>query len=131
MIGLDTNVLVRYIAQDDPAQSARATRFIEKDCSPEQPGFIGLITLVELVWVAESLYGASKGDITKLLHRLLSIKQLVVQDAETAWKALRLYESTSANFPDCLVISVARSNGCQNTFTFDKSAAKAGMVLLK
>lgn len=131
MIGLDTNVLVRYIAQDDVIQSALAVKFIEKQCSPSQPGFIGLVTLVELIWVSESCYGATKKNIADLVRRLLSARQLLVQDTETVWKALRLFEAGHADFADCLVERMANAAGCKSTVTFDKMAAKAGMTLLK
>lgn len=130
MIGIDTNVLVRYIAQDDAAQSARATRLLEKECSPATPGFVGLIVLLELVWVSESCYNASRAEIAGMVRRILSIRQLVVEEAETAWKALRLFESSKADFADCLVERVATAAGCTAVMTFDKAAAKAGMTLL-
>lgn len=131
MIGIDTNVLVRYIAQDDAAQSSRATKFIENECSAPVPGYIGLVVLVEVVWVSESCYGATREEIAEIVRRLLSIKQLVVQDAETAWKALRLFESGKADFADCLIERTANAAGCERVMTFDKQASKAGMVLLK
>ena len=130
MIGIDTNVLVRYIAQDDATQSARATRLLEQECSPTTPGFIGLVVLLELVWVSESCYGASRAEITDIVRRILSIRQLVVQEAEIAWKALRLFESSMADFADCLVERIAAAAGCTVVMTFDKAAAKAGMTLL-
>jgi len=131
MIGLDTNVLVRYIAQDDPVQSPQAVHFIERQCSPDDPGFVGLITLAELVWVSESCYGATKDGVIDLLRRILSTKQLLVQDTEVAWQALRLFERGQADFADYLVERIARAKGCERTVTFDKTAAKAGMTLLK
>jgi predicted nucleic-acid-binding protein len=131
MIGLDTNVLVRYITQDEPSQSVRASKFIEQECSQIKPGFVGIVTLVELVWVIETCYGALKSDVISLLQRLLSTKQLVIQDAETVWKALRLYESGQADFADYLIERIANTAGCGITVTFDKVAAKAGMTLLK
>lgn len=130
MIGVDTNVLVRYIAQDDAAQSARATRLLEKECSPATPGFVGLVVLLELVWVSESCYGASRSEVADIVRRILSIRQLVVQEAETAWKALRLFESSKADFADCLVERMATAAGCTAVMTFDKAAARAGMTLL-
>lgn len=130
-MGIDTNVLVRYIAQDDAAQSARATSFIEKECSATAPGFVGLVVLVEVVWVSESNYGAARQEVAEIVRRILSIKQLVVQDAETAWKALRLFESSKADFADCLVERSAIAAGCESVVTFDKQASKAGMTLLK
>lgn len=131
MIGIDTNVLVRYIAQDDAAQSGRAASFIEKECSASTPGFVGLVVLVEVVWVSESAYGASRDEVADIVRRLLSIRQLHVQDAETAWRALRLFESSKADFADCLVERSAVAAGCESVVTFDKQAAKAGMTLLR
>ncbi|HEY9792511.1 MAG TPA: type II toxin-antitoxin system VapC family toxin [Candidatus Obscuribacterales bacterium] len=131
MIGLDTNVLIRYIAQDDAVQSPRAVKLIENECSSENPGFVGLITLAELVWVSETCYNASRTDVAVLIRRLLSIKQLVVQEAEVVWKALREFEDGKADFSDHLVEKIAAAQGCEHTFTFDKTAARAGMLLLK
>ena len=131
MIGVDTNVLVRYIAQDDATQSGRATSFIEKDCTAEEPGFVGLVVLIEVVWVSESVYLAAREEVADIVRRILSIKQLLVQDAETAWRALRLFESGKADFADCLIERSANAAGCESVVTFDKQAAKTGMRLLK
>ena len=131
MIGIDTNVLVRYIAQDHASQSALATRLIENDCSAVAPGYISLVVLVELVWVSESCYGAARADVVEIVRRLLSIRQLVVQDAEVVWKALRRFESSKADFADALVEELALVAGCSAVMTFDKAAAKAGMTLLR
>jgi predicted nucleic-acid-binding protein len=130
VIGIDTNVLVRYIAQDDPAQARRASRLIEHECSAATPGFISLVVLVELVWVSESCYGATPAEVAEIVRRILSIRQLVVQDAEIAWKALLLFESSKADYADCLVERMATAAGCSVVMTFDKAAAKAGMTLL-
>ena len=127
MIGLDTNVLVRYIAQDDKLQSARATALIEKECSVAQPGFVGLVVLAEVVWVSESRYGATRTEVADIVRRLLSIRQLVVQDAEIAWKALRQFETGRADFADCLIERAASTAGCVRTMSFDK---RSGMTLL-
>jgi predicted nucleic-acid-binding protein len=130
VIGIDTNILVRYIAQDDPRQSKRANRFIEEECSAATPGFISLVVLVELVWVSESCYGAARAEVAEMVRRILGIRQLIVQDAEIAWKALRLFESGKADFSDCLVERMAAAAGCTAVMTFDKAAARAGMTLL-
>lgn len=130
MIGIDTNVLVRYIAQDDPIQSKRASRLIEHECSAASPGFISLIVLLELVWVSESCYRASRDEVAEIVKRVLSTRQLVVQHAELAWKALRLFESGKADFADYLVERIAAAAGCASVVTFDKAAAKTGMTLL-
>lgn len=128
MIGLDTNVLVRYLAQDDRAQAAVATTLIENQCSIESPGFVGLVVLAEVVWVSESSYAASRTDVAEIVKRLLSIRQLVVQDAEVVWQALRQFESGRADFGDCLIRRGAEAAGCDKTMSFDR---RAGMTLLK
>jgi predicted nucleic-acid-binding protein len=130
VIGIDTNVLVRYIAQDDPTQSKRASRLIEQECSAATPGYISLVALVELVWVSESCYEATRAEIAALVRRLLSIRQLMTQEAEIAWKALRLFETCKADFADCLIERIAATAGCSAVMTFDKVAARAGMTLL-
>lgn len=127
MIGLDTNVLVRYIAQDDKLQSARATALIEKECSAATPGFVGLVVLAEVVWVSESRYGASREEVRQIVRRILSTRQLMVQDSEVAWQALRTFEAGKADFADCLIECSARAAGCERTATFDR---KSGMTLL-
>lgn len=130
MTGIDTNILVRYIAQDDAAQSKRATTLIERECSETSPGFVGLVALVELVWVAESCYAASREDVTQIVRRILGSRQLVIADAETVWQALRLFEQGKADFADCLIERSAAAAGCDRTVTFDKNAVKSGMSLL-
>lgn len=131
MIGLDANVLVRYLAQDDKNQSALASRLIERELTPENPGFVSLIVLVETVWVLESCYGSSRADIAAVLERLLRVKRLKIQDAETAWRALRQFVAGKADFSDCLIERFGYAHDCSHTATFDKNAAKfAGMQLL-
>lgn len=127
MIGLDTNVLVRYLAQDDKAQSTRATALIELECSSESPGFVTQVVLVEVVWVSESIYAATRKEVAEIVRKILNIRQLAVQDAEIAWQALRLFETGRADFSDCLIARTAAAAGCDKTMTFDK---KAGMTLL-
>jgi predicted nucleic-acid-binding protein len=131
MIGLDTNVLVRYIAQDDRRQAAKATHVIEEECSETRPGFVALIAIAELVWVLESCYGSAKAEIVAVLQRILRTKQLVVQDAETTWKALRLFESSRTDFADCLIERIGAAHECEYTSTFDKHATSTGMRLIE
>ena len=130
MIGIDTNVLVRYLAQDHVAQSARARRVIERDCTADAPGFVPLIVLVETVWVSDSAYHATRTEIGEIVRRLLSLRQLVVEDARTVWKALRVFEGSSADFADCLIQQIALKFGCDRVVTFDRRASRAGMTLL-
>ena len=130
MIGLDTNVVVRYIAQDDPAQSRKATAFIEGECTDATPGFIGLVVLVEVVSVAESCYAASRAEVARIVRSLLGTRRFIVQEAEIVWQALRAFEQGKSDFADCLIERCAAAAGCSKTVTFDKGAAKTGMRLL-
>lgn len=130
MIGLDTNVLVRYLMQDDAAQAAKANRLIER-CTAEEPGFIVLVVLVELVWVLESSYGIARARIAAALELLLRTRELRVEQPEAAWHAVRLYRETRADFADTLIARCAAAAGCERTLTFDRDAARlAGMALL-
>ena len=130
MIGLDTNVLVRFIAQDDAKQSLAATNLIEK-LDNETPGFISLVVLIELVWVMQSCYDATRAEIITIVDRLLRTKELVIENAETAIKALNLFVQSKADFADCLIERSANYAGCLYTVTFDNQSAKtAGMKSL-
>jgi predicted nucleic-acid-binding protein len=131
MIGLDTHVLLRYIAQDDPRQSAKAVHLIERMCGEARPAFITTVALAELVWVLEDCYRSVKTEIVAILQRILRTKQVVVEDAETVWKAVRLFESSKADFADCLIERVGAAHECEYTATFDKGAGKAGMRLIE
>jgi len=130
MIGLDTNILVRYIIQDHVRQSALATRLIESR-SQQSPGFVALVVVVEVVWVLSSAFELDKPHIIEVLQRILRARELLVENAETVWKALRAFGAANADFADCLIGSSAAAVQCEKTLTFDRGAAKgAGMTLL-
>ncbi len=130
MIGLDTNVLVRYVMQDDVKQSAQATKLIES-LSAESPGFVPLVSVVELTWVLESAYNLERAQLVEALEGLLRTKEIVVDQAETVWKALRIFQKANTDFADCLIERTAFMAGCERTMTFDRRAAKAcGMSLV-
>ncbi len=131
MIGIDTNVLVRYLAQDNPAQSARATRLIESELSERQPGFIGVIVLVETCWVLKRLYGAGVPELRNTVRDLLDARQLVVAQRDAVANALVRLGETSGDLADALILVAAEAAGCERTVTFDKAAAKLGMNLLR
>ena len=131
MIGLDTNVLVRYIMQDDAKQSARATKLVES-LTGDEPGFVTLVSVVELVWVLSSCYALTRLQLAQALEALLRAKQLVVDQAEHVARALRVFSAGSADFADCLIERTAAHAGCSRTMTFDVAAAKtAGMTLIQ
>jgi predicted nucleic-acid-binding protein len=124
MIGLDTNVLVRHLVQDDPGQSRKATQVIANQCTRDDPGFINRIVLCELVWVLESAYGYSKDTIMTVLEKLLRTSQLKIEGTQLAWTAFRLYQKGKADFADCLLGTTNRLGGCNETVTFDQTASK-------
>jgi predicted nucleic-acid-binding protein len=124
VIGLDTDVVVRYLAQDDPKQSALATRFIEGTLTQENPGFVACVTLCEIAWVLAECYGAGRQRVREVIEKLLTTKQLVVESADLVSKALRAWDDTAADFSDALIGEIARSHGGERVVTFDKAAAK-------
>lgn len=127
MVGLDTNVLVRYLAQDDPKQSPQASRLIES-LTPQAPGYVTMVALVELVWVLESCYDTPHGTIALTIERLLRTKSLVLEQAETVWQALRVFIAGHKDFADCLIARTAHAAGCAKVYTFDRAAIqKSGM----
>jgi predicted nucleic-acid-binding protein len=131
MIGLDTNVLVRYFAQDDAAQAKKASALIES-LTADRPGYVTQVALVEVVWVLDRAYGAERAEIAQVIETLLRTKELLVESAETVWKALRLHAGSSADFADCLIERSCHEAQCEYTATFDTKAAKtAGMRLIK
>lgn len=131
MIGIDTNVLVRYFAQDDPVQSPLARRLMERQISPSRPGFISLVALAELVWVMRRSYKAKRGEVTQVVEQLLSHASVVVQESDAVWLALDEYEQSQADFADALIASLGLRGGCEKTVTLDKAAsAVAGFELL-
>lgn len=130
MIGLDANVLVRYVMQDDARQSARATRLVES-LTRDEPGFVPLVALVELVWVLGRNYGLARAQVATVLETLLRSQELVIDRAEAATQALARFSSGGADFADALIERIAAAAGCTATMTFDQAAAKgAGMTLV-
>ena len=130
MIGLDTNVLIRYVMQDDPAQTKKATEFIEKHLFDNNLGYITLITLAEFIWVLKSCYGLSKGNLVEAIEALLTTKQFLVERKDAAWKAMRIFQQNNGDFSDALITVVAQNDGCTDVVTFDKRAKTVGMTLL-
>lgn len=131
MLALDTNVLVRYLAQDDAKQSAIATRFLEQRLTSADRGFVSLVTLLETVWVMESRYGADATLVAEILADLLDAPTLEVQDAPAVRAALQLYRKGGVDLHDCLIVGLAEQRKAR-VVTFDaKAAKKLGMELLR
>ena len=124
MIALATNVLVRYIVEDDPAQSKLARVVIEDRCDADDPGFVSLMILCELVWVLQRAYKCDRDQIGEVLMNLLLTEPLLIENHDGAWQAYHDYDKGNADYADCLISRLNLAAGCSTTFTFDKKAAK-------
>lgn len=125
MIGLDTNVIVRYLVQDEPEQSGKANHLIEKAVANNEIFWISQITLCEIIWVLERCYGSSKIELIHVIKQLLQTQQIRVEHDGVARQALRDFEhNDGVDFSDCLIGRQNSSNNCSFTYTFDKKAAK-------
>jgi predicted nucleic-acid-binding protein len=129
MIGLDTNVLVRYIMQDDARQAALATKLIE-GLSVDTPGFITLVSVIELTWVLESAFALNRSQIVEVFQRIMSVDVFKLDRAGVVQSALRTYSNGKADFADCLIERLSAHAGCERTMTFDRDAAKTGGMVL-
>ncbi|MFT4112365.1 PIN domain-containing protein [Silvibacterium sp.] len=130
MIGLDTNVLVRYLLKDDPEQVIRV-RSLMHSLSVTNPGFISLITLAETAWVLSRTYSFDRDRIAEAISALLHTQELMLEQREAVRTALHAFEESRADFSDCLIAQLGHHAGCEYTVTFDRHAAKLpGMKLL-
>jgi predicted nucleic-acid-binding protein len=128
--GIDTNVLVRYLVQDEPLQGRKAAAFITRECSADSPGLINRILLCEMVWVLERAYQYPRSQVAQALDRILRTSQFEIEDHEEAWNALREYQA-GGDFADALIAAVNRRLGCEYTVTFDRRAGcSSGFSLL-
>lgn len=131
MIALDTNVLVRYFAQDDARQSAAATRLMERTLSATTRGFVSLVALLETVWVMESRYAADTRTVADIVIDLLDSASVEVQDAAAVGRAIQRYALGDVDLHDCLIVALAEQRKAR-VVTFDAKAAKRlGMELLR
>ena len=130
MIGLDTNVLVRYIMQDDPKQSPRATEIVES-LEGVGSGYVTLVSIVELVWVLSASFDLTRSQVAQALDGIIRTKQFKIENADQVIRALRVFKAGKSDFADCLIERSANSAGCEKTITFDVNASKhAGMILI-
>lgn len=123
MIGLDTNILVRYLVQDDPFQARLANQLIEQVVALGKKIWICQITLCETVWVLKKCYDISKEKIRHILLELLLTPQIKIENEEALWLALKDFEAISGvGIADCLIGRLNAQHGCEVTYTFDKKA---------
>lgn len=130
MIGLDTNVLVRFLVQDDPEQAAAASALIT-GLSEAEKGFIAREVVIELVWVLERAYGLGRSDIAGAIDGLLEARELEVEASDRVAVAVDRYRKGGAGFADQMIALAGQGAGCRETASFDRKAAGIpGMRLL-
>lgn len=131
MIALDTNVLVRFLVQDDPMQAQLATKVIDQ-LTDDAPGFVSREVLIELVWVLERAYRLGGPEIATALDGLLSATELEVEGSDEVAPALELYRNDGFGFADLMIAAAARRAGATEMVTFDRKAARLpGVHLIK
>ena len=130
MIALDTNVLVRYLVNDD-TQQAQVARDLLTNLTAENPGFICREVVVEMSWVLERIYGFSRDQIASVFEELIATAELDVEVAADVIRAAEGYRRGGAEFSDRMIAAAAVRNGKIPLYTFDRQAAQlADAVLL-
>lgn len=124
MIGLDTNILVRYLTRDDLGQSAQAVEIMEHRLTAENPGFISIVAMVETVWVLARAYGFAGREIAAAVERMLQADTLVVQNEQQVFTAMVTLKEGKGSFADALIAALAAQAGCSCTLTFDRKALR-------
>lgn len=124
MIGLDTNVLVRFIMEDDPIQSRQVRHIIERRLTEHNPGFVSLATILETTWVLESIYKQSRQQVAEAIHRILQVETFVIQNEQEVYTAMIALETGKGSFEDALIGALGTWAGCTSTLTFDRKASR-------
>jgi predicted nucleic-acid-binding protein len=124
MIGLDTNIIVRYLAQDDPVQSVQASDLIERRLSEENPGFLSVMTMAEMVWVLERAYRLADKDIAAAIEYTLRTDVLVVENEQEVFAAMIALKEGRGSFADALIGALGAKAGCSSILTFDQKALR-------
>ena len=129
MLGVDTNVLVRYLVGDDRSQYERARRLIHREEDIGEPVLVSLLVLLEMEWVLRSRYGLTKPDIVAAFSSLLQTAEVVFEDEPSVEHAIYVWKDSRAEFADCLINARHRRLGCRATATFDRKALNlAGFI---
>jgi len=132
MIGLDTNILVRYLVNDDATQYEQATAVIDQAAADQEPCFISIATLLETLWVLRGTYKVSRADILRTVSALIASDLIVLMDEELVAAAVDISRTHNCDLPDALIAEMGRHAGCRHTLTFDKKASSIpGMCLVE
>ena len=120
MKALDTNILARYLRDDDPLQSRRAAHFIQRAVRQSEPLYLNHVVLCELVWILTSVYEHTKEEIVKTIAAVLLTGDFELEDKPAVEAALEDYKKSKADFADCLIGRRNAGFGCKATLTFDR-----------
>jgi predicted nucleic-acid-binding protein len=124
MIGLDTNILVRYLTQDDPIQSPKATKIIEQRLAEDNPGFISIVVMVEIVWVLDRAYKLAPQEIAAAVERILQADVLIVESEQEVFTAMIALKEGQGSFADAVIAALGARASCSCTLTFDQKALR-------
>jgi predicted nucleic-acid-binding protein len=124
MIGLDTNILIRYLTQDDRTQSAKATEILEHRLTHDNLGFVSVVAMVETVWVLDRAYGLTAEEIATAIERLLQVEVLAIENEQEVFSAMVALKQGRGAFADALIAELGGRAGCTRTLTFDQKAIR-------
>ena len=127
MIALDTNVLVRFLVEDDLAMSAAATALLEAAEQADEPLFVSLIVSLELNWVLTACYHFSRDEVLTVFDELLSMPALTFEASDCLGNMVALGRTTNLDLADILIGLRAKAEGCESTATFDKRAGQSAL----
>jgi predicted nucleic-acid-binding protein len=130
MTGLDTNVLVRYLTEDDPEQARRAGAWVDATVARGEDCFVSAIVLCEMAWVLRGAYDVSKSDLLRTLDQLLATVRFVIGDKDVIRKAIDAYRAGRADFADYVIGALNREVGCEKTVTFDRRLRGDGQFVM-
>jgi predicted nucleic-acid-binding protein len=124
LIGLDTNLLVRYFAQDDPVQSPIATEVIEQRLTAQEPGFVSTVVMAETVWVLDRAYQLSRTSIVAAIETMLRVETLIIECEREVFLAMVSLREGRGEFSDALIGELCGRKGCSHVLTFDRGALR-------
>ena len=124
MIGLDANILVRYLAQDNPVQSPIATELIERRLTGEEPGFVSIVAMAETVWVLKRVYRLKAHAIAAVVETMLQTVSLVVESEREVFLALTALRDGRGEFADALIGALCEKAGCARVLSFDRGTLR-------
>jgi predicted nucleic-acid-binding protein len=121
VIALDTNVLVRFLVEDDAEQTARARTLLQRAVDEQSVCYVPEIVLCELVWVLSSAYRISRAEIALHLGSLLRARSLAFRSTDLVARALAAFREGRGDFSGYLIREESRASGCDVVVTFDKT----------